>query len=235
MLSERNDNIATFGAEAEAHVSDETIQARAEMMLSIDEGVGQLVAALEEANQRENTLILLMSDNGYFLGEHGLTHERRLPYEEAIKSPMIASHPGAVAAGSRIEPFALAIDVAPTLVECAGAEIPARMQGRSLAPLLRGERVRWRDEFLVEYNSNDAPFPWLVNADYRAVRMGRYKYIRWLRHEDAEELYDFAADPYEMRNLAIAGEHGGVLRRARGAMRRLVADSLGLPNPGDAG
>jgi arylsulfatase A-like enzyme len=230
MLSERNDNIAAFGAEAEANVSDETIQQRAEMMLSIDEGVGQIVEALEETGQRENTVILLMSDNGYFFGEHGLTHERRLPYEEAVKSPLIVSHPGGVAPGSRIDAFALAIDIAPTMIDFARSEVPARMQGRSLLPLLRGQRARWREDFLVEYNSNDAPFPWLVNADYRAARMGSYKYIRWIRH-DAEELYDLAADPYEMSNLTLAAGHAHTLRRARATMRRLVADSLGLPAP----
>ena len=144
-----------------------------------------------------------MSDNGSFFGEHGLSVERRFPYEESIKCPLIISHRGAnpepVAA---VDTFALSVDIAPTLLEAAGAAIPGRIQGRSLLPCA-GEFARVsRDAFLVEYYGHENPFPWIANIDYRAVRFGRYKYIRWLREDDAHELYDLDADPFELRNIA---------------------------------
>jgi N-acetylglucosamine-6-sulfatase len=226
-------NLAAFGEEArDPIVADEIIQTRAEMMLSVDEGVGRMTAALEEAGLRENTVFVLMSDNGYFFGEHGLTHERRLPYEESVKCPLIISHPGAIAPAMSVTPFALAIDIAPTLVDIAGAQIPKRMQGRSLLPLLQKRRVRWRDSFLIEYYTNDTPFPWLATADYRAVRFGSCKYVRWIRHDGAEELYDLATDPYERRNLARDAGQAGTLRRARQKLANLVVESLGLSADG---
>ena len=93
------------------------------------------------------------------------------------------------------------------------------MQGRSLLPLLHRRKPRWRDAFLIEYYAHDNPFPWLADLDYRAVRMGRYKYVRWIRRDDAEELYDLEADPFEQRNLAGVPAHAAVLSRAR---RRLA-------------
>lgn len=232
-IDERNapETVKAFGAQVlDGLVSDETIQARAEMMLAVDEGLGRLVAALEEAHLRENTLILFMSDNGYFFGEHGLSLERRLPYEESIKSPLLVSYPAAVAPGLTIAPFVLSVDIAPTLVAAAGAPVPARMQGRSFLPLLRGEVPPWRDSFLVEYYSHENPFPWTANLGYRAVRMGSYKLVRWISQDGAEEFYDLATDPFERRNLARDPAQAQALAAVRERMAALVVQSLGLPS-----
>jgi arylsulfatase A-like enzyme len=218
-----------FGAEVlDEQVSEETIQARAEMMLAVDEGVGRLRAALEEKALLENTLFVFMSDNGSFFGEHGLSVERRFPYEESIKSPLILSH-GAAIEPRRIEAFALSIDIAPTLLEAAQAEIPRSVQGRSLLPHARGSRASGREAFLVEYYGHENPFPWIANIDYRAVRFGRYKYIRWIREDEAHELYDLETDPFEVRNLAADPAHAATVARAREILASLVVGSLGLP------
>lgn len=220
-----------FGDEVlDGLISDETIQARAEMMLAVDEGVGRMVAALEENGLRENTVFIFMSDNGYFFGEHGLGIERRLPHEEAIRCPLIISHPASVGANQKIDEFALSVDIAPTVLAAAGAPIAERIQGRSLLPLLHGENPDWRKSFLVEFYGHENPFPWTVNLDYRIVRMGRYKYIRWVRQDDGHELYDLAADPYEQRNLAKVPEYAGVLENAIETMSGLVLESMGLPS-----
>lgn len=222
-------------------VSDSTIQARAEMMLSVDEGLGRLVSALEEKGLRENTLFVFMSDNGSFFGEHGLSVERRFPYEESIRCPLLIAH-------GDIEPrevsgFALSVDIAPTLLEAAGVPIPRSVQGRSLLPRARAGSTRWRgslpdpdngsasprDSFLIEYYGHENPFPWIANIDYRAVRMGRYKYIRWIREDDASELYDLESDPFEIRNLSGDPAHAQVKRQAQAKLESLVLASLGLP------
>jgi arylsulfatase A-like enzyme len=218
-----------FGAEVlDEQVSEATIQSRAEMMLAVDEGVGRLRAALEEKALLENTLFVFMSDNGSFFGEHGLSVERRFPYEESIKSPLIISHPAAIEP-RRIDEFALSIDIAPTLLEAAQAEVPRSVQGRSLLPFALGRRARGREAFLVEYYGHENPFPWIANIDYRAVRFGRYKYIRWIREDEAHELYDLQADPFELRNLAADKAHAATVARARETLAALVLGSLGLP------
>ena len=218
-----------FGAEVlDEQVSEETIQSRAEMMLAVDDGLGRLRAALQEKGLIENTLFVFMSDNGSFFGEHGLSVERRFPYEESIKSPLIISHRAAIEP-RRVDAFALSIDIAPTLLEAARAEIPRSVQGRSLLPHALGARERGREAFLVEYYGHENPFPWIANIDYRAVRLGRYKYIRWIREDEAHELYDLETDPFELRNIVADPAHAATVARARETMASLVLGSLGLP------
>jgi N-acetylglucosamine-6-sulfatase len=217
-----------FGATDEV-TPDSEIQARAEMMLAVDESTGRLVDALRRKGLLENTLIVFMSDNGSFFGEHGLGVERRLPYEESIRSPFIVSHPAVVEAGRKVDSFALSIDVAPTVMAAAGAAIPRAVQGRSLLPLLQGPApVDWRSSFLVEYHSHENPMPWTANLDYRMLRMGRHKYIRWIHDADAAELYDLETDPLEERNLVALPEMAGVVVGARQELSRLTLAAMGL-------
>lgn len=217
----------SFGPQVlDEQVADSTIQSRAEMMLAVDEGVGRLVSAL--GAQLDNTLFVFMSDNGSFFGEHGLSIERRFPYEESIKCPLVVAHPTRIPAGRTVDTFALSVDIAPTVLEAAGADIPRRIQGRSLMNAAMGHSAKPRDAFLVEYYGHENPFPWIANIDYRAVRFGRHKYIRWLREDDAHELYDLTADPYELRNIANAAEQASTVAQARELMSSLVLDSLGL-------
>ena len=218
-----------FGPEVlDEQVSEETIQSRAEMMLAVDDGLGRLRAALEEKGLYENTLFVFMSDNGSFFGEHGLSVERRFPYEESVKSPLVISHRAAIEP-RRVDAFALSIDIAPTLLQAAGVEIPHSVQGRSLLPHALGSRERGREAFLMEYYGHENPFPWIANIDYRAVRLGRYKYIRWIREDEAHELYDLQTDPYELRNIAADPAQAATVARARETMASLVLGSLGLP------
>jgi arylsulfatase A-like enzyme len=224
------ETLRQFGPEElDEQVSEATIQQRAEMMLAVDEGLGRLRAALEEKGLLENTLFVFMSDNGSFFGEHGLSIERRFPYEEAIKSPLILAHPATIER-RQVDAFALSIDIAPTLLEAAGVEIPRSVQGRSLLPHALGSRsAQGREAFLLEYYGHENPFPWIANIDYRAVRFGRYKYIRWIREDEAHELYDLEADPLELRNLAADPGHAATVARARETLASLVLGALGLP------
>jgi N-acetylglucosamine-6-sulfatase len=115
-----------------------TIRRRAEMILAVDEGLGRIMARLDSLGLLDRTAIVLTSDNGFFFGEHGLTTERRLPYEESIRNPLLVRYPPRVRAGSRPDGLALTVDLAPTLLELAGAPVGAHIQGRSLVPLFAG-------------------------------------------------------------------------------------------------
>lgn len=206
--------------------AEETIRRRAEMLLSVDEGLGRILDALERQGILDETLILFTSDNGYFFGEHGFSIERRMPYDESIRSPLLIRYPPRITSGSRADGLALSIDIAPTLLEIAGAEIGEHIQGRSLVPLLAGTPDDWRESVLVEFYTYENPMPWLVDMDYRAVRTARHKYIHWTRFED--ELYDLSADPLEMRNLIRDPALADVAEELRAELGRLTLAALGL-------
>ena len=116
----------------------EEIRLRAAMMAAVDEGVGMLFAALEETGQLDDTFILFLGDNGYFFGEHCIGPERRFAYEEGIRSPFLVRYPKRVRGGSRVKDLVLCQDIAPTVLELAGAKPGKHIQGRSLLPLFTG-------------------------------------------------------------------------------------------------
>lgn len=220
-------------AHAAPWTGEETIQRRAEMILAVDESLGRIMAKLDSLGMLDSTVIVLTSDNGFFFGEHGLTTERRLPYEESIRNPLLVRYPRRVSAGSRPAGLALTVDLAPTLLELAGAPIGAHIQGRSLVPLLTSTNLPagWRESVLVEFYTYENPFPHLLDMDYRAVRTGRYKYIHWIKHPDMDELYDLARDSLELRNLAGDSSLAGVKADLKSELGRLVLQALGLQAP----
>lgn len=207
---------------------EETIRRRAEMILAVDEGLGRIMATLDSLGLLDRTAIVLTSDNGFFFGEHGLTTERRLPYEESIRNPLLLRYPPRVPAGSRPSGLALTVDLAPTLLELAGVPIGAGIQGRSLVPLFGASPSDWRESVLVEFYTNEQPFPHLLDMDYRAIRTGRYKYIHWVQHPQSDELYDLATDSLEIKNLADDPALARVKSTLRADLGRLVLQAAGL-------
>ncbi len=152
---------------------------------------------LAELDLLESTLIVFMSDNGFQFGEHGLIDKRTM-HEASIKVPLIVHCPALLGLGQRRSEMVLNIDIAPTLLEAAGALAPDSMHGRSFFPLLTGETDAWRDTFLYEYFWERA-FP--QTPTVVGVRGDRYKLIRFHGVWDRYELYDLVTDPREMRNL----------------------------------
>ena len=203
---------------------DETIRNRLRMLSSVEDGVADIFKTLENQKQLDNTLIIFTSDEGYFYGEHGLSRERRLAYEESIRVPLFMRWPKLFRAGSSVDHFALNIDIAPTLLEIAGASAPKEIQGRSLVPLLRGEQTPWRDSFLIEYFS-DKVFPRADKMGYQAVRDERWKYIHYIDLNGMDELYDLKADPYEMNNLAAGSQAGETKAEMQAKLQQLLDSS----------
>jgi arylsulfatase A-like enzyme len=209
----------------ETVTDDKTIRDRLRMLAAVDEGLGRMLDQLEKMGKLDDTVVVVTSDHGYFYGEHGLSEERRLAYEETIRIPLLVRYPRAIAAGSVIDPMALTLDLAPTFLELGGVT-PANLDGRSLLPLLRGESPEWRRSFLIEYYS-DTVFPRIVNMGYRAIRTERYKLIHYLDLEGMDELYDLAADPYEMQNLIDSEEHRAVREELTGLLDEADRDARG--------
>jgi N-acetylglucosamine-6-sulfatase len=192
--------------------------------MAVEDGVGDILRALQETGQLDNTVIVFAGDNGYFYGEHGLSVERRLAYEESIRMPLLVRYPRLIKAGTVRDEFALNIDLAPTLLALAGAPVPGNMQGRSLVPLLKGEKPPWRDSFLIEYYT-DRVFPRMLQMGYKAVRTGRWKYIHYLELEGMDELYDLKTDPYEMKNLIAQPGAKKALVEIKREMERLLEET----------
>ena len=205
---------------------DETILGRQRSLMAIEDGVGEILRVLKETGQLANTIVVFTSDNGYFYGEHGLSVERRLAYEESIRMPLLIRYPKAITAGLVRSEFALNIDMAPTLLELSGVAVPDMMQGRSLVPLLNGKRVPWRNSFLIEYYTDNV-FPRILKMGYKAVRNGRWKYIHYLELEGMDELYDLNTDPYEMKNLVHQPGARKALDEMKKEMERLLDSTKG--------
>lgn len=180
--------------------SEKIIRERAEMLMAVDDGLGEMLDALKKNGKLDNTIVVLTSDHGYWYGEHGLDFERRLAYEEAIRIPLLIRFPKSIKAHTSTDHMVLSIDLAPTLLELAGQKHDESLQGRSLVPIFNNSVTEWRNSFLIEYYS-DHVFERMDHMGYKAVRTERYKYIHYLDIKGADELYDLDQDPYELGNM----------------------------------
>ncbi len=166
-------------------------------LMGIDESVGALLNELEQSGLLNDTLIIYMGDNGFQFGEHGLIDKRTM-YEASIRVPMIAHCPDLFGGGRRVPEMVLNLDIAPTFLDCAGAEMKQPVHGRSMLPLLQDKREGWRTEFLYEYYwERDYP----QTPSVMGLRTDRYSFMDYHGIWDLDELYDLGQDPHQMRNL----------------------------------
>lgn len=188
-------------------------------LAAVDESVGRVLEALEQLAALDSTVVVFASDNGYFHGEHR-RGDKRLMYEESIRIPLLMRYPPLVAAGGTAEEIILNIDLAPTLLDMAGAAAPQHVQGRSFRPLLAGEPYQARSSFLYEYWREE----WLPGIPTMVgVRSRRWKYVTYPEIADLDELYDLVNDRHEMRNLALDPLHApqtDVMRRELERLKR---------------
>ena len=203
---------------------DADVRARLEMLLGVDESLGRIVETLEALGERDNTVVILTSDHGYFYGEHGLNAERRLAYEETARIPMIIRFPGVATPGSTPTEMVQTIDLAATIVALAGVSDSVARQGKSLLPVLAGDAPGWRTSVLIEYY-NDTVFPRMVTMGYQAVRTERYKYINYTSLPGMDEIYDLETDPFEMQNLMGTDREAELLPMLRAELERLQRET----------
>jgi len=196
----------------------EMIRGYFRMISGVDAAMGRILDELEALGFAENTIVLLMADNGYFLGERGYAG-KWLPYDLSIRVPLVVYDPRGDdrLRGSTPSLSVLNTDIAPTLLDLAGVEVPATMQGRSLAPLLAGESpADWRRYFFVEHLFDHAEIP-----KHEGVRGERFKYARYFEQVPVyEELYDLLDDPWETRNLSADPDYREILEE----LRRLTSE-----------
>jgi len=193
---------ATSMTDAQIDQLELDYEGRIGSLLAVDDHVKQLVATLRKTGQLENTLIVFVSDNGWLQGEHRITGDKFLPYEESLRIPLIVRGPG-VPAGRTVKGQVANIDFAPTLVDAANAKAGRTMDGVSLLPTIRDPRKRPRRtieiEALAPLFEGDIP----VNAwdrPYKGVRTDRYTYV-FYPETGEQELYDRRKDPYQLNNI----------------------------------
>jgi len=187
------------GAEREPEsMADEDLRDYHRLVSCADDALGRLLDKLDELGLAENTIVVYASDNGFLSGEHGMVN-KRAAYEESIRIPLLVRYPRLVRAGSTLEELVLNVDLAPTLLDLAGAPVPAAMQGRSLRSLLEGRGAPWREDFVYEYYRElGFAVPTLI-----ALRTARgEKLVVYEDRPEWTELYDLASDPHETVNLA---------------------------------
>ena len=197
---------------------------------SIDEGVGQVIKALKESGQYENTLVVFTSDQGQAWGQHGYKY-KFAPYAANIKSPMIVSYPKEFPVGKVSNAHISGADIAPTFFDICGIDLPWRMDGRSILPLLKEPESKWDFPVLMTYckhsygeDTDEIPsdtdlfihktgVPW-----WSFLLQGRYKYIHTLVEGEIPELYDLKNDPQELNNLALNPEYRSIVKAYKATM-----------------
>ncbi len=208
-------------------------------ILSVDDSVGAIYAALQRLGQLDNTVLIFLSDNGFLLGEHGMIDKRTM-HEESIRISLLVRYPPRVKSASVVKQMVLNVDLAPTIIDYAGAEPLARVHGRSWAPLVdppdrasaADGRRTWRTSWLYEYNY-EKQFPYTPNV--RGVRTKDWKYSH-SPHGDGgpdrhkAELYHLQNDPHELRNLIDEPSSAEKLQELRAELERLLRQTDGLPD-----
>lgn len=192
-------------------------------LVAVDENIGKVFNWLTESGQLDDTAILHSSDHGFFLGEWRM-YDKRFMHEPSIRVPTMIRYPKMFPAGRVVDEMVLNLDIAPTLLEIAGVEIPKNMQGRSMVKLAKGGDPGWRKDWLYEYY--EYPGSQQVKP-HRGVRTERYKFIHYYQDPEEFEMYDLQKDPGERNNLYSDAKHAGLrkeLTARLAALRRETGD-----------
>jgi arylsulfatase A-like enzyme len=199
----------------------ESVKGYYRLITGIDNAVGRIREDLERRGLADNTVIVLMGDNGFYLGEHGMAG-KWYGHEESIRVPLVVYDPRLPKRlqGRERQEQALNIDLAPTFLAMAGVAIPEGMQGADLTPLVHGESPDgWRTDFFYEHR-----LPYNRIPQSEGVVGERFKYLRYIEQDPVfEELYDLAEDPHEEQNLADDASHAETLEQMRRRCDALAA------------
>jgi arylsulfatase A-like enzyme len=182
---------------------------------SVDDNVDRVLKYLDAQGLAENTIVVYTSDQGFYLGEHGL-YDKRFMYEESFRTPMMIRYPKAIKAGKQIDQFVLNLDIAPTLLQYAGAKVPADMQGASVKNVLDEKKpLDWRENVYYHYYEK----LYGLSAHY-GLRTDRYKLIHFYDPVDSWELYDLKEDPNEMKNLYKEPKHAQLIAKLKAELKK---------------
>lgn len=193
----------------------------------IDDNVGRILDFIDESGLADDTIVIYTSDQGFFLGEHGL-YDKRFMYEESLRMPFLIRWPGKIEPKSENNDIILNIDFAPTLLDAVSFSAPSEMQGRSFLPLLKGKTPKdWRDSMYYRYY-----YSHFETEPHYGIRTEKYKLI-YFDLIDQWELYDLEIDPREMNNVYHNPEYSETVLRLKKELN-ILQNKLG-DDPDDKG
>jgi arylsulfatase A-like enzyme len=220
-----------FGESKKGKRYDEWVHQMNECVPAVDEGVGQLIAALKESGQYDNTLIIYTADQGFSMGHHGF-RTKLAPYDANYRSPLIVSMPKRFPTGQVCPTPVNATDLMTTIISMMGVKAPLAVHGRDLTPLLENPAMNWPHACLYEHMGNQYGSTAVETVRthrkqenyqgvpmYTAVVQNGWKLIHYLDGESGEELYDLKNDPEELKNLIKDPSHAEQARRLREALK----------------
>ena len=184
---------------------------------SVDDSVGRLLDFLDSSGLAQNTIVIYSSDQGFFLGDHGL-YDKRFMYEPSLRMPFLVRWPAVIKPGSIQNGMAINADFAPTFLDAAGLPVPPDMQGHSLLPLFKGEKPdNWRTSMYYRYYHDPGDHN---TAAHLGVRTETHKLIHFWKL-DQWELYDLKNDPNELKNLYNDPAQAGTIAKLKTELARL--------------
>ena len=208
------------------------------MCKNADDNIGRIMKYLDESGLAENTIVVFSSDHGEMQGSHGRV-QKFLPHNESVDIPLIMRWPGNIPSGLTPATLQTPMDHMATLCALCGLDTPDTSDGMDLSEVLLGRSKQTRDAVLMMHYSSHYDYfrtslqhPAAACLEWRGVRTPQFTYCKYIN--GLEELYDNAADPYQMRNLALAQQDLSRMRSMRSKLKELMAEAHDEFLPGNA-
>jgi arylsulfatase A-like enzyme len=186
-------------------------------LVGADENIGRVLETLTSTGKLDDTMVLHTGDNGFFLGEWNRM-DKRFMHEVSIRVPMMVRYPKLIKAGTTSDRMVLNVDIAPTMLELAGVDVPKAMQGRSWVPLFKDPKAEFRKDWLYEYY--EYPDAHKVRP-HRGVRTETWKLIHYYQEPEEYELYNLEKDPTEKENLYSKAESADQVKELKARIEDL--------------
>ena len=185
---------------------------------SLDRNIGRTLDYLDQHQLADNTIVMYLSDQGFYMGEHGW-FDKRFMYEESFRTPMMIRYPGVIQPGTKLNDYVMNLDIAPTCLDAAGVAIPADMQGKSILPLLTGKNIKGREAMYYHYYENGEHSV----SPHFGVQTKNYKLIRFYKRVNSWELYNLQKDPHDMHNLYGKKGYEKITQQLKSQLNVLIA------------